>query len=87
MPKELDVYIEFQKTYNIRWYDYKVIIENLEGRINPEMVPRFDIKPVVEKIYYDPVIDPRETWKEYIKRVVEFEDPPLVERNELPEKL
>jgi len=50
-------------------------------------VPRYDIKPVVEKVYYDPVIDPRETWKDYVKRVVEFEDPPLVERNELPHHL
>ena len=64
-----------------------MVIENLEARVDPDLVPRFDIKPIVEKVYYDPVIDPRESWKQYIKRVVEFEDPPLVERSQLPEKL
>jgi len=26
----------------------------------------------------DPVADPRETWKEWFKRQMEFKDPPLV---------
>jgi len=36
-------------------------------------------KPV--KIYNDPVIDPRETWGAWIKRVGDFRPPPLVERH------
>mmetsp|Transcript_41479 Transcript_41479/g.47843 ORF Transcript_41479/g.47843 Transcript_41479/m.47843 type:complete len:247 (-) Transcript_41479:24-764(-) len=34
----------------------------------------------------DLVIDPRETWKQWIKRTATFEEPPMVERQELPEK-
>ena len=34
--------------------------------------------------YNDPVIDPRETWGQFFKRIAEFEDPPLVERHDLP---
>lgn len=37
-----------------------------------------------KKVYKDPVVDPRETWKEWTKRQLEFKDPPLVEREELP---
>lgn len=40
-----------------------------------------------KKVYDDPVIDPRETWKEWFKRNLEFKDPPLVEREELPQEL
>lgn len=35
----------------------------------------------------DPVCDPRETWKEWFKRQMEWKDAPLVERNSLPENL
>ena len=40
-----------------------------------------------KKVYEDPVIDPRESWKDWAKRQLEFKDPPLVERKELPEEL
>lgn len=33
------------------------------------------------------MIDPRETWKHWFVRNLEFKDPPLVERSELPEDL
>jgi hypothetical protein len=33
------------------------------------------------------VVDPRETWKEWSKRQLEFKDPPLVERDDLPMEL
>lgn len=32
-------------------------------------------------------MDPRESWKEWIVRNIDFQDPPLVERGELPEEL
>ncbi len=35
-------------------------------------------------IYIDPVIDPRETWKNWIVRNIQFKDPPVVERSQLP---
>jgi ankyrin repeat protein len=35
----------------------------------------------------DPVVDPRESWGEWARRVSEFRDPPFVERRELPQHL
>lgn len=40
-----------------------------------------------KKVYKDPVIDPRESWKEWTMRQIEFKDPPLVEREDLPQDL
>ena len=37
-----------------------------------------------KKKYADPVVDPRETWKHWIMRNIDFQDPPMVERNDLP---
>lgn len=33
------------------------------------------------------MVDPRESWKEWVYRNIEFQDPPMVERNDLPEEL
>jgi len=33
----------------------------------------------------DKVIDPRESWKHWFKRTATFEEPPMVDRDELPE--
>ena len=38
-----------------------------------------------EEAEKDMVIDPRETWKHWFKRTATFEDPPMVEREQLPE--
>lgn len=32
----------------------------------------------------DPVIDPTESWKSMASRLVEFQEPPMVERSSLP---
>lgn len=40
-----------------------------------------------KKKLIDPVADPRETWKQWFKRTMDFKDAPLVERNSLPENL
>lgn len=40
-----------------------------------------------KKRFEDPVVDPREPWKQWIMRNIEFEDPPMVERQELPEEM
>ena len=44
-------------------------------------------KLTLDRVFQDPVIDPRETWKQMIKRIMNFEPPPLCERNELPREL
>ena len=36
---------------------------------------------------FDPVPDPRENWKEWLKRNIDFKDAPMVERSSLPEEL
>lgn len=40
-----------------------------------------------KKKFNDPVVDPRESWKEWMIRNIDFKDPPMVERDELPEEL
>jgi hypothetical protein len=37
-----------------------------------------------EPKFIDPVIDPNETWSHFIRRVSQFDPPPLVERSSLP---
>jgi hypothetical protein len=50
----------------------------------PESVQeQFLIKKKI--VFVDPVIDPRESWKDWFWRNVEFQNPPLVERESLPE--
>jgi hypothetical protein len=73
---------EISSQFHYRYVNYDIFLDNLQKMIEPENVPDFLTKT---KVYLnDPVIDPRETWKEWFKRNLEFKDPPLVERNELP---
>lgn len=44
-------------------------------QVDPDNVPNFLIRP--KRVYADPVVDPRETWKQWIVRQMEFKDPPL----------
>ena len=60
---------------NYRYVNYEIFIENLKKGIDIENFPDFLVRPF--KTYVDPVVDPRETWKEWIKRNMEFKDPPL----------
>ena len=54
----------------------------------PEVVPYFTLPPIKREIVLnDPVRDPNESWGTWVNRVLEFEKPPLVERNSLPEAL
>ena len=50
-------------------------MENLIKRIEPENVPEFLTKAVT--VYKDPVVDPRESWGQWVRRTMEFKDPPL----------
>lgn len=54
------------------------------------MVQFGNTKDFLEKkkdVLSDPVIDPRESWSEWFVRNLDFRDPPMVERNSLPEEL
>lgn len=37
--------------------------------------------------FTDPVIDPRETWGQFISRIINFDDPPICERSDLPSEM
>ena len=71
--------------YKYRWVDYEIVVDSLEKGIPRENVKEFLKKP--KKKYVDPVVDPRETWKAWIVRNVDFVDPPMVERSELPDEM
>ena len=64
--------------------DYTKLLECLEQKIHPNEVPSFII-PKVYKKWNDPVIDPNEPWGKWVKRVANFGDPPMVERDTLDE--
>ena len=75
--KNAEFYEASAKQKHIPYYDYKMMLEHLEAKIPLEECPPFHIPPP-EKKFKDPVIDPRETWTQFAKRIVEFDDPPLV---------
>lgn len=65
--------------------DYEVFLDSLKKKIQPENVGNFLAKKY--KQYEDPIVDPNETWKQWFIRNLEFKDPPMVERCEVPEEL
>lgn len=65
-------------TYHYRYVNYAIFIDCLQKGFDPDNVPDFYKKE--KKVFKDPVIDPRESWKDWAKRQMEFKDPPLVER-------
>lgn len=83
--KEDFEYKDLAKKYKYRYVNYAVFIDTLKRKINPENVPDFFTKQY--KRLEDPIVDPRETWKAWILRNMEFKDPPMVERSEVPEEL
>ena len=70
------------RQYKYRYVNYRLFLEELKEKIPAENTRDFLTKE--KKIYSDPVIDPRETWKQWFARTIDFKDPPLVERSELP---
>jgi ankyrin repeat protein len=78
-------YQDLAGTYNGRYVDYEIFLENLQKKTPLENVPNFLTRPV--RVYRDPVVDPRESWGQWMRRQLDFKDPPLVERDELPEEL
>ncbi len=76
-PKTLDFYKQKAEGKHIPFYDYEKMVDYLNRKVPLEECPYFNVAPP-EVGLKDPVIDPRETWGEFVKRVIEFEDPPLV---------
>lgn len=70
------------------YVDFPCILMSLEKKIPPDVVPFFTLPPIKREVEFkDPVRDPSETWGNWMHRVLEFEKPPLVERNSLPAQL
>lgn len=84
--KNPDFYTEKSQTMKVQKYDYNLMVEHLHEKCEPNLVPTFSLKSEAQTLV-DPVIDPRETWTQFFKRVLEFEEPPLVEREDLPPEL
>ena len=76
---------EVTEEFGGRYVDYACLLMSLESNIPPEVAPLFTIPPPKKLVpMVDPVADPREPWGQWAKRVIDFEDPPLVERSALP---
>lgn len=60
-----------------------MFLDALKKKIQPENAPNFLAKQ--RKVLEDPIVDPRESWKDWLVRNIEFRDPPMIERGELPE--
>ena len=77
VPREVDYYVGMANEKHVLFHDYALMIEHLNKKTPLEECPRFDQAPP-EPQMKDPVIDPRETWTQFAKRILEFEEPPLV---------
>ena len=73
--KETHAYQQMGKQFHYRYVNYEVFTANLVNRVDPDNVPDFLTK--VKPHYQDPVVDPRETWKQWFLRNLEFKDPPI----------
>lgn len=78
-------YERLAKKYIYRYVNYQMFIEALIMDKEPEELGNYLKREKVKLV--DPVVDPRETWKQWIKRTIEWKDAPLVERSELPDEL
>lgn len=76
-PKDLEYYKAMAQEKHILFYDYEKFLDSLSGKVPLESCQQFNIPPP-EPGFKDPVIDPRETWGQFAKRILEFEEPPLV---------
>lgn len=78
-PKGTDFYKLLANEKHVLFYDYEKMLDHLNRKVPLDECPPFNIEPESnEPKFKDPVIDPRETWTDFAKRVLEFEDPPLV---------
>ncbi len=75
--KTPEQYENLKKGKNPIYYDFTLMIDCIKRGVSLEECPSFN-QPPPEKEFRDPVIDPRESWGQFFKRVMEFEDPPIV---------
>ena len=71
-------------------FDITLFLEYLAQSKKIESGKVFFEKMLREQAEYrsrDLVIDPRETWKQWLKRTAHFDDPPMIDRHELPDEL
>ena len=68
-------YDEIGKQFLYRYVNYAIVVDHLLLHTDPENVPDFLTRE--KKALTDPVVDPRETWKQWFLRQMEFRDPPL----------
>lgn len=73
-----ETYAQLSKKYAYRYVNYQVLLEGLVLNKDISEMPNFLKKE--KKKFVDPVIYPRETWKQWLKRQLEWKDAPLVER-------
>lgn len=86
--KQPDDYSAIKTQLESPWVDYAGLLMSLDKEIPVDIVPAFTLPPIKPKVVYtDPVPDPTETWKDWLNRVKDFENPPLVERHSLPAEL
>ena len=86
--KTAEEFLEIKISMQTLYVDFPCLLMSLERNMPPDVVPFFTIPPIKrETVLDDPVRDPNETWGKWVNRVLEFEKPPLVERNSLPSEL
>eukprot|EP00358_Blepharisma_japonicum_P004739 CAMPEP_0202941170 /NCGR_PEP_ID=MMETSP1395-20130829/1281_1 /ASSEMBLY_ACC=CAM_ASM_000871 /TAXON_ID=5961 /ORGANISM="Blepharisma japonicum, Strain Stock R1072" /LENGTH=192 /DNA_ID=CAMNT_0049636133 /DNA_START=234 /DNA_END=812 /DNA_ORIENTATION=- len=86
--KTAEDFLQIKEELQTLWVDYPGLLMSLDCKIPPEIAPPFTVPPPKkEPEFVDPVSDPNETWKDWAKRVIDFEEPPLVERDSLPYEL
>ncbi|EAR88070.3 ankyrin repeat protein (macronuclear) [Tetrahymena thermophila SB210] len=72
-----EVYQKGAEGKYLSYCNYEQFLDHLKARIPFESCPNFYQRPTKPELV-DPVIDPRETWVQFIKRNIEFEEPPVV---------
>lgn len=86
--KTAEEFVMLKVAMQTGYVDFPCMLMSLERNMPPDVVPFFTLPPIVkERSMSDPVRDPNETWGSWVNRVLEFEKPPLVERNSLPAAL
>ena len=82
--KTPEEYAEIKMLMQTNYVDFSGFLMSLDKEIPPEIVPFFTLAPIErEQLFEDPIRDPSETWGNWAKRVLEFERPPMIERNSL----
>lgn len=83
--KTVDEFSAIREASETLWVDFQGILMSIDCKIPADVAPPFTVPPKVEVAKLeDPVADPDESWKDWFNRVIDFEEPPRVERESLP---